>query len=294
MSAPTDSLKGMALGLIGVLMFSPTLPLNRVAVEHFSPTIVAEARLLIAGLCAWMILHLARQPWPSPLQFVALLITGLGIGPGFAYFSALAMTGASAVYGSVILGLLPLATALFAALFGFERPSRGFWLVAIIGVILVLWFASLQVDDLTLANQALFAAVGSAALGYAVGGRLSQALGGWQVICWSLVMCLPLVIWPVFDSWSTMSFQVPLHAWASLLYLCVFSQLIGFFFWYRGLALGGIAKVGQIQLLQPFFTLVIAGILLSEPIGLTALIFAIAICFVVWASKKMPVMRAPE
>ena len=91
-----------------------------------------------------------------------------------------------------------------------------------------------------------------------------------------------------------MSFQVPFHAWASLLYLCVFSQLIGFFFWYRGLALGGIAKVGQIQLLQPFFTLVIAGILLSEPIGLTALIFAIAICFVVWASKKMPVMRAPE
>ena len=287
------------MGLIGVAMFSPTLPLSRVVVEFFPPSWITLVRVCVAGFCALVILLLSRQSRPTLGQFGALSLIGVCVGFGFPYFAALAMEGTTSANGSVILGALPLATAVCGTLVTSERPSFKFWLMALLGLVLVLGFAGLRGGLADFSNMALFAAIVSAAVGYAVGGRLSSQMAGWQVICWALVICLPFVLWPTFKAFQAIDFDVPvpMSAWLSLLYLCLFSQLIAFFFWYRGLALGGIARVGQIQLLQPFLTfltLLIAGLVLSESIDSIMIIFAIATCIVVWLGKNAQIQRAPQ
>ena len=292
----SNETKSMMLGLVGVAMFSPTLPLSRVVVEFFSPTFITLIRMCVAGLCALLILLVSRQSLPTFRQLGALLLVGLCVGIGFPYFAALAMQGMTSANGSIILGALPLATAVCATLVVGERPSFKFWLLAVLGLILVLSFAGLRGGIAGFSNVALFAAVFSAAMGFAIGGRLSSQMAGWQVICWALAICLPLVLWPTFETFQYVDFSVsvPVSAWLSLLYLCLFSQLIGFFFWYRGLALGGIARVGQIQLLQPFFTLLVAWLVLNESIDSVMIVFAIATCIVVWLSKNAQIQRMPH
>jgi drug/metabolite transporter (DMT)-like permease len=233
-----------------------------------------------------------RAPRPTPSQWKALVITALGVVVGFPVFSSIAMRYVPASHGAVVLGILPLATALFGALRFGERPSAGFWIAALAGSGIVVAFALWQGGgELQVADLALFASVVAAAMGYAEGGRLSQTMGGQQVISWALVLSMPVLL-PV-TIWLGWQYGVTAspRAWMAFAYVSLFSMFIGFFFWYRGLALGGIARVGQVQLLQPFMTLVGAALILGEPLDSRNILFALAVIGVVAIGRRMSVKR---
>jgi drug/metabolite transporter (DMT)-like permease len=291
-SVMTQETKGMLLGAIGVAMFSLTLPFTRVAVAELHPVFVALGRAVVAAACSAILLWWTGAARPTKAQMKSLLITALGVVVGFPVFSSIAMHYVPASHGAIILGILPLATALFGALRFGERPSLGFWIAAVIGSALVVGFALQQGGgELHIADLALFVAVMAAAMGYAEGGRLSQTMGGQQVISWALVLSMPIVL-PVtiWLGWEHGVSASP-AAWVGFAYVSLFSMFIGFFFWYKGLALGGIARVGQVQLIQPFLTLLGAALILGELLELRTFLFALAIIAVVAIGRKMPIRR---
>lgn len=288
----SNETRGMYLGAIGVAIFSLTLPFTRMAVAELNPVFVALGRAVVAACFAGILLWRLRAMRPTVAQTKSLLITSLGVVIGFPLFSSIAMRYVPATHGAVVLGILPLVTALFAAIRFNERPSTGFWLTAIFGSALVIGFALKQGSgSLQWADLALFAAVVFAAMGYAEGGRLSQSMGGQQVICWALVLAvpalLPLTIWLGWEY----GVQASPRAWLGFAYVSLFSMLIGFFFWYKGLAIGGIARVGQVQLLQPFFTLLGAACILGEQLSSTNVIFAVAVMAAVGLGRHMNIRR---
>ena len=258
---------GWGSGLLGVIIFSGSLPATRVAVADFSPMFLTSARAVIAALLGAAFLFILRQKRPARSDVVALAIVALGVVVGFPLLTALALQHVTAAHSIVFIGLLPLATALFGVLRGGERPKPAFWLFSIIGAGTVAVFALSRSDGGSLAGDLLMmGAIVLCGLGYAEGATLSRRLGGWQVISWALLLSLPMMavitLFTLPGSWS----GVGAPAWFSLGYVSVFSMLVGFIFWYRGLALGGIAGVGQLQLLQPFFGLALAAVFLGEPI----------------------------
>jgi drug/metabolite transporter (DMT)-like permease len=288
----TQETKGMLLGTIGVAIFSLTLPFTRLAVTELHPVFIALGRAVVAAVCAGALLWWMRAPFPTLRQWRALAITSLGCVVGFPVFSSIAMRYVPASHGAIVIGILPLATALFGALRFGERPSSGFWLAALAGSGIVVGFALQQGGGtLQLADLALFAAVISAAMGYAEGGRLSQDMGGQQVISWALVLSMPVLL-PV-SAWYGWRYGVAASAqtWMAFGYVSLFSMFIGFFFWYKGLALGGIARVGQVQLLQPFLTIIGAMVILGESLQLSTLVFALAIIAVVAVGRRMGIRR---
>jgi drug/metabolite transporter (DMT)-like permease len=231
---------------------------------------------------------------PTAAQWKSLAITALGVVIGFPVFSSLAMRFVPASHGAIVLGILPLATAMFGALRFGERPSTGFWLAAVAGSAVVVGFALQQGGGgLQLADLALFAAVLAAAMGYAEGGRLAQSMGGQQVISWALVLSMPLLL--PLTVWLGLHYGIAAspRAWAGFAYVSVFSMFIGFFFWYKGLALGGIARVGQVQLLQPFLTLIGAALILGESLQTGNIVFAVAIIVIVAIGRRMSI-RQPQ
>lgn len=284
--------RGMWLGLVGVAVFSLTLPFTRIAVAELNPALVAFGRAVVAGLCALVLLAWIRAPRPDARQLRGLIITALGVVVGFPLFSSIAMRYVPAAHGAVVVGLLPLATALFGALRFGERPSTGFWLAALAGSGIVIAFALREGGgSFHLADLALFAAVVTAAMGYAEGGRLAQTMGGQNVIAWALVVSLPVMV-PV-SLWLGWQYGVAASApaWLAFAYVSLFSMFIGFFFWYKGLALGGIARVGQVQLLQPFMSLLGAAVIAGEALQASHLLFALAVIAVVAVGRRMAVRR---
>ncbi|SFA76535.1 EamA-like transporter family protein [Collimonas sp. OK607] len=288
----TDETKGMWLGLVGVAVFSLTLPFTRMAVAELNPVFVAFGRAVVAALCSIILLWKLKAPLPTAAQWKALALTALGVVVGFPLFSSVAMRYVPAAHGAIVLGILPLATAMFGALRFGERPSAGFWIAAVIGSIIVIVFALSQGGGgLQPADLALLAAVVAAAMGYAEGGRLSQTMGGQQVICWALVLALPILLpITILLGWQYGVSASP-KAWLGFAYVSLFSMFIGFFFWYKGLALGGIARVGQVQLLQPFLTLLGAALILGETLDSSNMLFALAVLVVVALGRKMAVRR---
>lgn len=284
--------RGMWLGLIGVAVFSLTLPFTRIAVAELSPAFVAFGRAVVAGLCSLALLAWMLAPRPNAQQLRGLVITALGVVVGFPLFSSIAMRYVPAAHGAVVVGLLPLATALFGALRFGERPSAGFWLSALAGSAIVIAFALCAGGgSFHAADFALFAAVITAAMGYAEGGRLAQSMGGQNVIAWALVVALPVML-PVslWLGWQDgLSASAP--AWLAFGYVSLFSMFIGFFFWYKGLALGGIARVGQVQLLQPFMSLLGAAVIAGEALDASNMLFALAVIVVVAIGRRMAVRR---
>ncbi|MBC6405133.1 MAG: DMT family transporter [Rhodospirillales bacterium] len=284
---------GYFLGFVGVLAFSLTLPATRVAVTVMPPAMVGLGRALVAAAAAALFLAVLRPRRPRGRQWASLAVVAAGVVFGFPFLSAWAMQQLPSSHGAIVLALLPLATALFGALRGGERPSMAFWLVSILGSLVVIAFAlSRGAGSLQLADLALVAAVLSASLGYAEGARLTQSLGGWQVISWALVLSCPLLLPPVlltFDQvpWSQLDWRI----WLSFLYVALVSQYLAFFAWYLGMALGGVAKVGQLQLLQTFLTLGFSWLLLGEVIDLETLLFALAVFICVAWSKQLKVTR---
>jgi drug/metabolite transporter (DMT)-like permease len=286
---------GMLLGLAGVAIYSLTLPFTRLAVSQLDPAFVALGRALVAALLAGIWLGWKRSALPPRSAFAPLALVALGCVIGFPWLTSIAMQTLPAAHGAVLVGILPLATALFAALRGHEKPSLGFWISALTGSALVLGFALQQsAGSFQLADLYLFAAVILGALGYAEGGRLAQTMGGQHVISWALVLSAPVVLPLVIVlSWSHGAeiAQAGARAWLGFAYVSVFSMFIGFFFWYRGMAQGGVARVGQVQLVQPFLTLLGAALVLGEPLELSHVLFALAVIAVVAAGRKARIKR---
>ncbi len=263
-----NKLAGWGSGFLGVLIFSGSLPATRVAVADFAPLFLTSARAVIAALIGGLFLLLLRQSRPAVRDMGPLMIVALGVVIGFPLLTALALTSISAARSIVFVGLLPLSTALFGVIRGGEYPKPVFWLFSLLGAATVAGFALSQSSGGSLKGDALMvAAIVVCGLGYAEGATLSRRLGGWQVISWALVLSLPVMALLAGASWPASAAAVTLPGWIGLGYVGVFSMLLGFVFWYRGLAIGGIAGVGQLQLLQPFFGLMLAALLLHEPIA---------------------------
>ncbi|MDB5950688.1 MAG: EamA family transporter [Massilia sp.] len=287
--------RGMLLGLVGVAMFSLTLPFTRMAVAELDPSFVALGRALVAAALGAIWLRWNRVALPPSSALLPLAFVSLGCVIGFPWLSSLALRTLPAAHGAVLVGILPLATALFSALRGNETPSAGFWAVATLGSSIVIGFALRQSSgSLQPADLLMLGAVVLGALGYAEGGRLSQAMGGQAVISWALVLSAPLLLplvlwlsWPRLDAIAAAGAR----AWLGFAYVSVFSMFIGFFFWYRGMAAGGIARVGQVQLVQPFMTLLGAAALLGEPLDLSNFVFAFAVIATVALGRKTQVRR---
>jgi drug/metabolite transporter (DMT)-like permease len=289
----SDEGRGLAWGVLGVALFSLTLPATRAAVAHLDPYFVASGRALLAAMIAAAVLLVTRQRRPTRKQLGTLALSSLGVVFGFPFFVTWAMQHVPATHGAVVLALLPLATAAAGALVAHERPSRGFWAVGVAGSLVVVGFALRHGGgSLGAADLALLAAILSAALGYAVGARASVALGGWQTISWSLVICVPVLVPLAFAFGPRDLASVPATSWAGFLYLALVSQYLGFFAWYHGLALGGIARVGQVQLLQPFMTLAGSAMLIGEALRADEIFFAAVVVALVAIGRKMPIRRA--
>ncbi len=281
------SLGGWLNGFVGVLIFSGSLPATRLAVMDFDPVFLTALRAVIAGVLALVLLLLVRQPRPARAQIKALVIVSLGVVVGFPLLTALALQHVTSAHSIVFIGLLPLATAIFAVIRGGERPRPAFWFFSLLGSLLVAGFAASQGLNASLTGDLLMlSAIIVCGLGYAEGAALSRSLGGWQVICWALLISLPfMLVLTLFTMPATFA-NVHGPAWAGLAYVSLFSMLIGFVFWYRGLAQGGIAAVGQLQLLQPFFGLALAATLLHEPVSGLMLAVTVAVIACVAGSRR--------
>jgi drug/metabolite transporter (DMT)-like permease len=291
---------GLWLGFAGVAVFALTLPMTRLAVGApdaplMSGLFVALGRAAVAGLLSAAFLLATRAPLPGRGDWLPLAITSTGVVFGFPLCTSIAMRYVEAVHASVIVGVLPLATAVAGALLHRERPSAGFWGCAAAGSALVVAYAMLHAGTglrLHWADALLLLAMGFAAVGYAWGARLSQRMRAEHVICWALVMALPLSL-PL--ALATLPRQpLPASAWWAFAYVAVFSMWIGFFAWYRGLALGGTVRVSQVQLAQPFLSMLFAVPLLGERIEAMTLMFALAVIATVLAGRRMPVRAVPR
>jgi drug/metabolite transporter (DMT)-like permease len=278
---------GWGSGLLGVIIFSGSLPATRVAVADFSPLFLTSARAVIAALLGAVLLLALRQARPAKQDLLSLGIVAAGVVVGFPLLTALALKYMTAAHSIVFVGLLPLATAVFGVLRGGERPKPLFWLFSGIGSATVVGFALASGGEVSLVGDLLMlGAIIACGLGYAEGARLSRRLGGWQVISWALLLSLPpmgiIALFTLPDTWQ----GVDAPSWLGLAYVSVFSMLIGFVFWYRGLALGGIAGVGQLQLLQPFFGLLLAASLLGEHVSSAMVVATLAVVLCVVGARK--------
>ncbi|KIQ04700.1 transporter [Agrobacterium tumefaciens] len=274
-------------GFIGVVIFSGSLPATRMAVTGFDPAFLTLARASIAGLLALALLMVFQEKRPARRDIMPLAIVALGVIVGFPLLTALALKHITSAHSIIFVGLLPLATAIFAVLRGGERPRLAFWLFSGLGSSLVAGFALGQDAAMSLTGDLLMlSAIVVCGLGYAEGAALSRRLGGWQVISWALVLSLPLMLPLALFTMPTHWGDIAADAWGGLFYVSLFSMLIGFIFWYRGLALGGIAAVGQLQLLQPFFGLTLAATLLGEPVSAAMLAVTLGVVACVAGAKR--------
>ena len=260
---------GLAWGLVGVVAFSLTVPFTRVAVvDGLAPLFVGSGRAVIAAVIAAVALWLSRQRLPRGTQWARVAVIAAGVVVGFPLLTSFALTSVPASHGAVVIALLPAATAVMVVIRARERPSRSFWVVAAVGALLAVLFASLQgggaLFQLHWADALLFGAVVAAAVGYAEGGLLARELGSWQTVSWALVLASPLMLsLTIFSAVSHPPVAAPFQ-WAAFVYLGVVSMFLGFVAWYRGLAIGPMARVSQVQLIQPVLTIGWAALLLGE------------------------------
>ena len=274
---------GLLWGFVGVLAFSFTLPFTRVAVNGLSPLFIGSGRAVIAGILAIAALAIMRQHLPTRVQWARLAIVAGGVVFGFPLLTSYALTQVPASHGAVVIAMLPAATAVMAVLRGRERPPRSFWVFAALGVVVALAFASIQgggFGHLGWADLLLFGAVIAAAIGYAEGGLLSRELGSWQTVSWALVLALPVMLVLAIVSIGIEAPHASPIEWAAFGYLAAVSMFLGFFAWYRGLAIGPMAQVSQVQLVQPVMTIAWSALLLGEQLTVATVLggFAVIVC----------------
>ncbi|MEL7544003.1 MAG: DMT family transporter [Pseudomonadota bacterium] len=293
--APKHPRGGYLLGLIGVIIFGLTLPMTRIALVDFDPIFIAVGRAVVAAMAAVAVLALTRQRLPERRHLMPLLIVSGGVVIGFPLFATIAMQHVPAAHGGIVTGVLPLATAVAAVWFAKERPSALFWLAALSGSLVVVIFSVIEGGAIAFSGYAdllLILATICASIGYAQGGVLARELGGWQVICWALVIALPVLIATLLLFAGPVPCGAAVTSWLAFGYLAIGSQFLGFFAWNAGLARGGIANVGQLQLLQTFVTLAGAALLLGEAITPVQLMFAVLVVAIVLAGKRAHVAQA--
>ncbi|MFZ2157842.1 MAG: DMT family transporter [Bradyrhizobium sp.] len=285
---------GLVLGFVGMAIFGGTLPATRIAVAAIDPLAVTALRTAIAGLCSLALLIVLRRPLPPRRLWPQLAIVMLCVSIAFPFLMALGVQTVDASHGGVVLGILPIATALVAVVITHERPRPLFWIASMAGAALVIAFALRQGGGTFSAGDLfLFAAVAVSAIGYAFSGRLTAQMPGWEVISWVLVMALPISLPAAALTMPADIGQIALKPWLALLYVALFSQWIGFFAWNAGMAMGGIARVSQVQLLQPFVTFALAAFFNDETITLQILLFAAAVVATVAISTRTRSRPAP-
>jgi drug/metabolite transporter (DMT)-like permease len=292
MRASRESL-GLALGLLGVVLFGGTLPATRLAVTAIDPLFLSAARATIAGCLGLALLILSRRKRPERIVLLELVAAGICTIIGFPVFMALAMAHVPASHGGVVLGILPLATAAAAALLARERPSLGFWLASFAGAAIVLVFvirrsggAEVELGDLFLLGTVI-----SGAVGYTLSGRLSGKMPGWEVISWQVALFLPASVFASALLWPNDLLQVPAHAWAGLAYVSLISQYFAFFVFNAAMAMGGVARVGQLMLLQPFVIVALSVPVNGERFEIETVLFATAVVATVIVGQRMRVTR---
>lgn len=280
-------LKGWISGSIGIFIFAGSLPATKLAIQNFSPEFVTTARAAIAGIIACLLLLMTRQKRPSQQQWYGLITVCMGVVIGFPLFTALALQQINAASSTVFIGILPLITAFFAVVLSNERPQFLFWLFSAIGSLCICSYILLNNATLfNIGSLYMLIAIILCGFGYAQGAKLSKSLGSWQVICWALVLTLPLSLLLTIVYFPTQLEHINPTSYYGLVYVSLFSMLIGFFFWYHGLSIGGIASIGQLQLLQPMIGLVFSAWLLHEQINPTMWLTTIAILISVLFAKK--------
>lgn len=282
-----NTANGWLNGFIGVVLFSGSLPATRMAVFAFDPVFLTLARASIAGLLALLTLVIFKEKRPEKKQLGSLGIVAIGCVVGFPLLSALALQHITSAHSIVFIGILPVSTAVFGILRGGERPKPIFWLFSALGSLLVIGYALAQgLTASPLGDVLMILSVILCGLGYAEGAKLTKTLGGWQVISWALVLSSPIML-PLAFIYMPPSFnEVTIGAWGSLAYVSLFSMFIGFVFWYKGLAQGGTATIGQLQLLQPFFGLALAAWLLHEQVSIGMLAVTVGVILCVVGTKK--------
>jgi drug/metabolite transporter (DMT)-like permease len=280
---------GWLYGFIGVVIFAGSLPATRIGVLDFSPEFMTFARASIAGIIGLVLLFITGQKKPNKKQLKSLFLTACGVVIGFPLLTALALQTITSARAIVFIGMLPLSTAIFAVICANEKPKPLFWLFAVLGGLSVAGFMLLsQSSDkmLHVGDLYMIGAILICGLGYAEGGKLSRELGGWQVICWALALFLPfMLVFCIYTAPVHMN-EISNSAMLSLVYVTLFSTLIGFYFWYKGLAIGGIAQVGQIQLIQPFIGFGFSAWLLHEDVSIQMIVVSIVVVACVALAKK--------
>jgi drug/metabolite transporter (DMT)-like permease len=277
----------MLIGFVGISIFSLTLPFTQMAVNEMSPFFVAFARASIAGICALILLIFTKSKFPNKIQIRRLIIIVIGVIYGFPIFTSIAMKTLPSSHSGIVLGILPLAMSLFAAIKYKEKPSSSFWMISIFGTFIVISYTfidnngSLMIEDLWLLFAILFAAIG-----YSEGGTLAKEMGSIGVISWALVISLPINLFASYLFYEINYASISFQAIISLTYVGLFSMFIGFFFWYKGIAIGGISRVGQVQLIQPFLTIVGAYFLTNEKITTLNILFAFMVLIVIIIGRK--------
>ena len=285
---------GLLLGFVGVAIFGGTLPATRIAVSAIDPLAMTALRTAIAGLCSLALLIVLRRPLPPRRLWPQLAIAMLCVSILFPFLMALGMQTVDASHGGVVLGILPIATALVAVAITHERPRPLFWVASLAGAVLVIGFALRQGGGAISAGDLfLFAAVAVSSIGYAFSGKLTSHMPGWEVISWVLVMALPISLPAAVLTMPADIGQIALNPWLALLYVALFSQWIGFFAWNAGMAMGGIARVSQVQLLQPFITFALAAYFNDETITPQILLFAAAVVATVAVSTRTRSRETP-
>lgn len=274
-------------GFIGVLLFSGSLPATRMAVSAFDPIFVTLARASIAGVLAFTTLLVFKERRPEKKQLGSLFVVALGCVVGFPLLSALALQHITSAHAMVFIGILPVSTTVFGIVRGGERPKPVFWLFSALGSVLVIGYALLQgITVSPIGDILMILSIILCGLGYAEGAKLTKILGGWQVISWALLMSFPIMLPLTFVFMPQYFDGVPISAWGSLIYVSLFSMFIGFVFWYKGLAQGGTATIGQLQLLQPFFGLALAAGLLQEKVSVGMVTVTVAVILCVLGTRK--------
>jgi len=279
---------GLALGALGILAFSLSLPATRAAVEDLDPWFVAFGRAVVAAALAALALRAVRAPFPSTPQIRRLGLVVLGVVVGFPALTSLALVTQTSSHGAVVIGFLPAATAVWAVLRAGEHPSPAFWVACALGVVTVVVFAASQgATGFESGDLLLLAAVVLCGLGYAEGGALARELGGWRTICWALVLSAPLTVAVSVLAALTAGLEASGEAWLGFAYVSLFSMFLGFFAWYAGLARAGVARASQLQLAQPVLTLGWAALLLGERVGLPTVVAALAVLASVAATQRV-------
>ncbi len=287
-----NEIKAYIWGFLGIIGFGLTLPATKAAIPLFGIVAVGIGRAVVSGVLGLFLLWITKSKIPTIKQIKRLYVVALGVVFGFPLFSAYAMNQVPASHGAIVTGLLSLFTALFAVILVKEKPSIRFWISAVVGsATIVIYSIYVGGGTLHIADIALLFAVISAALGYAEGARLAKELGSWRVICYALVLSLPISI-PLFCFSVQINAQHNvISAWVGFAYVSVVSMLLAFFAWYRGLELGGIAKIGQLQLLQPFITIFTSAILLSEKLSPSMFIVLAIVLASVYIGKRSRVLK---